>query len=339
MSTTRTLLALAALAPAVFSAPLASRQAPSGVPAYVLTYAPIVYLDSSDPYFPSDIGAQLSHTQPEVNFATVSGAPNPLTLNNLNTLNNLGGTNVYLTSKDDISKNPSWLNGVKPDASGKTNGAVSCAIIVNDHGSGLVDAFYMYFYAFNYGGDYFSFIIGDHVGDWEHNMIRFQNGMPQAIWYSQHANGEAFTYATVQKSGVRPIVFSANGSHANYAITGTHDHTIPNVNLPEGPVEDHTDKGSMWDPTLSAYYYSYNAGSNTFAAYDSSTPVNWLYFNGHWGDQQYPNSDPRQTTIFGISGTQKYQGGPTGPEDKQLNRTNVCPDNGDTCIVRTILGP
>jgi hypothetical protein len=35
----------------------------------------------------------------------------------------------------------------------------------------------------------------------------------------------------------------------------------------------------------------------------------------------------------------KYVSGPTGPEDKQLNRTKVCPDNGDLCIVRTALGP
>ena len=65
-------------------------------------------------------------------------------------------------------------------------------------------------------------------------MIRFQNGVPQKIWYSQHSNGEAFTYAATEKyaSGVRPVVYSANGSHANYAIPGTHDHTIPNLNLP-----------------------------------------------------------------------------------------------------------
>lgn len=95
----------------------------------------------------------------------------------------------------------------------------------------------------------------------------------------------------------------------------------------------------MADPTLSAYYYNYNASTSTFAAYDDSTPVDWLYFTGHWGDEQYPDSDPRQQTIFDISGLYKYTSGPTGPEDKQLNRTEVCPDNGDACIVRTVLGP
>ncbi|KAI4256468.1 MAG: hypothetical protein LQ352_002074 [Teloschistes flavicans] len=157
------------------------RQA-AGVPSFVLSYAPKVWLQSQDPYFPSDIGAQLAHTKPEVNFNVVNGAPNPLTLDNLASLNGLGGSNVYLTSVDDVTKSPAWLQGVRPDSNGKTNGARSCAVIVNDHGSGNVDAYYMYFYTFNQGNTVFGQEIGDHVGDWEHNMIRFKNGIPQAIW-------------------------------------------------------------------------------------------------------------------------------------------------------------
>ncbi|KAL8667186.1 MAG: hypothetical protein Q9202_000758 [Teloschistes flavicans] len=162
------------------------RQA-AGVPSFVLSYGtmpptPKVWLQSQDPYFPSDIGAQLAHTKPEVNFNVVNGAPNPLTLDNLASLNGLGGSNVYLTSVDDVTKSPAWLQGVRPDSNGKTNGARSCAVIVNDHGSGNVDAYYMYFYAFNQGNTVFGQEIGDHVGDWEHNMIRFKNGIPQAIW-------------------------------------------------------------------------------------------------------------------------------------------------------------
>ena len=82
---------------------------------------------------------------------------------------------VYLTSNENVTTNPAWLNGVKPDGSGATTGAVSCTIIVNDHSSdssGFVDVFYMYFYAFNYGTlltlanetiDVSSYPIGNHV--------------------------------------------------------------------------------------------------------------------------------------------------------------------------------
>lgn len=56
--------------------------------------------------------------------------------------------------------------------------------------------------------------------DREHNMIRFWDGVPQAIWYSQHAGGQAFTYAATEKKGKRPIAYSANGSHAVYSISG-----------------------------------------------------------------------------------------------------------------------
>ena len=298
-----------------------------------------MWLYSAETYYPSDIGAQLVHTKPEDNFTVVTKAPSPLTLNNLNALNGLDGANIYLTSVNDITTNPGWLNGVRPDSTGKTNGAVSTAIIVNDHGSGLVDVFYMYFYAYNRGNVLLGQEVGDHVGDWEHNMIRFQNGVPSQVWYSQHNNGEAFTYSCLEKQGVRPVAYSANGSHAVYAITGKHDHTIPDLNLPNGLLDDYTDQGTLWDPTLSAYTYSYDVTTNTYTAYDSSTPVNWLYFIGKWGDDQYPTSDPRQKEILGISLTAKYVGGPTGPEDKQLNRTLVCPDNGDACIVSPVLRP
>lgn len=30
-------------------------------------------------------------------------------------------------------------------------------------------------------------------------MIRFSNGVPKYVWYSQHANGEAFEYHVLKK--------------------------------------------------------------------------------------------------------------------------------------------
>ncbi|KAI4113981.1 MAG: hypothetical protein LQ345_005154 [Seirophora villosa] len=293
--------------------------------------APLVWFHSEEKYFPSDIGSQVDNTRPEIDFAVVEGYPTPLTLDNLDSLNANNGTDVYLTSKEDITKAPAWLNGVKPDTSGKTEGAVSATVIVNDHGNGHADVFYMYFTAFNWGGT----VLGQE--DWEHNMIRFVDGTPTQVWYSQHGFGQAFTYDCLEKQGSRPIAYSGNGSHAVYAISGPHDHTIPNVNLPnKGLLTDYTDQGTLWDPLLSAYFYSFDAGANAFTSYDPAHPTAWLRYVGKWGDQQFPDDDPRQSFILpGVDATARHTGGPTGPQDKQLNRTDVCPEaKGYVCNVR-----
>ncbi|KAL6712317.1 hypothetical protein ACN47E_000194 [Coniothyrium glycines] len=321
----------------VRSAPLSvhTRQATAGVPDYVLKYAPVVYLHKDEQYFPTDIKVFLDNTTPRVNFNEVPAPSKPLTTSNVDQL----GSNVYLTSNDDVTKDPQWILGTRPDASGKTNDAITAAVIVNDKGNGEVDAYYMYFYAYNYGGQVLGWPalnFGNHVGDWEHTMVRFANGIPQAIWYSQHANGQAFTYPTVEKDGDRPIAYSAQGSHANYAIGGTHDHTIPNLNLPGGVLEDHTGKDIKWDPLHSAWFFKFNSANQQFTPYDQNTPTNWLNFRGRWGDQEYPTSDKRQVKLFGQA---KFGSGPTGPVDKQLNRAKICPENGQLCILRSILVP
>lgn len=147
---------------------------------------------------PSDLAGQLTHTIPEVNGSVDSTAPNPVTLENLNDLNDVGngGVDVYLTSKEGIEAVPAWFDGVTPNsASHETVGATSCAIITVDKGSGLLDAFFFYFYAYNRGDwvlNLQALEFGDHVGDWEHNMVRFQDGVPQAVWYSQHGNIPSF---------------------------------------------------------------------------------------------------------------------------------------------------
>lgn len=186
-----------------------------------------MWLHSTETYFPSDIGAQVSNTKPEINYAAVTPSQSPLTLDNLNSsLSSFNGGDLYLTSDVDPTTNPAYLNGVKPNPS--TGSAKSTAIIINDKGNGQVDAFYMYFYAFNYGTTVLGQLIGNHIGDWEHTMLRFQDGKPTYMWFSQHDNGEAFTYSCLEKddAGVRPYAYSANGSHANYAISGYASHSF-----------------------------------------------------------------------------------------------------------------
>ncbi|KAI9855209.1 MAG: hypothetical protein M1813_000504 [Trichoglossum hirsutum] len=312
------------------------------IPDYVNTYAPLVYLDQNELYLPSDIQSQLNNTYAALNYTAVTNGPSPLLLSNLDQLNAIGRCSVddfddcpiYLTSKDDVTKSPPWLYGVLPDpTTHETVKARSCATIVNDHGGGVVDAFYMYFYAFNLGNNVLGQTMGNHIGDWEHTMVRFKDGKPVSMWYSQHDNGQAFTYEALSKNGTRPIVYSAIGTHANYPVPGTHSRSVATV-----VINDTTSAGPLWDPILSAYYYTYTPASSTngtFVGSDISTPVSWLSFLGRWGDERYPDSDPRQTNILGV--TWRYETGPTGPLDKDLNRTEVCPGNGNACSTSTAL--
>lgn len=105
---------------------------------------------------PSDIGTQLLHTVPCDGATPISTdkIPAKLTLFNLDQLNQFGkdGINVFLTSKDDVSKDPPWLNGILPDAHGRVPHAKTCCVIVADKGNGIVDAFWLFFYAYNWGG-------------------------------------------------------------------------------------------------------------------------------------------------------------------------------------------
>jgi len=117
-----------------------------------------------------------------------------------------------------------------------------------------------------------------------------------------------------------------------------------------GLLTDYTDRGTLYDLTQSAYYYKWTAppaavqppsgparpvplaptkrdvdpataAIGSFNAYDSSHPTAWLSFRGHWGDQRYPDSDPRQYNIF--NQFYRFEGGPTGPAFKNIARTDV----------------
>ncbi|KAL5334085.1 hypothetical protein BJX70DRAFT_402933 [Aspergillus crustosus] len=297
----------------------------SDIPSFVLECAPLVWLHSEDPYKPSGFAEQLQHNVPKVDYGPLEGVDMPLTLDNLNQLNGLGNESVYLSSNEGIDANPQpdWFYGAEIDENGQASD-VSSVIIVHDHGDGEVDAFYFYYYSYNQGNTVLEMEFGNHIGDWEHNMIRFQDGTPQAIWYSQHARGQAFTYAATEKQGQRPIAYSGNGTHAVYSISGGHDHTIPGLNLPGGFLVDQTDQGTLWDPVLGAYAYNYAAATQSFEPYDSSHPVNWLDFNGRWGDDALQGGP----VLFGQA---KYVGGPNGPKFKNLKREQVCPS--DPCVI------
>ncbi|KAF2834830.1 hypothetical protein M501DRAFT_1061398 [Patellaria atrata CBS 101060] len=200
-------------------------------------------------------------------------------------------------------------------------------LVVVPKGKGVVDAFWFYFYSYNLGNVVFNVRFGNHVGDWEHSAIRFHNGKPKAVWFSEHNFGEAFSYNAVEKIGKRPVVYSATGTHAMYARPGVHPYV-----LPWGLLHDVTDKGPLWDPSLNTHAYTYDVLNDTLRAsnFTPKAPTNWFFFDGHWGDKVYPLSDPRQ---YQFAGQYHYVTGPLGPRFKDLGRVDICP-SGRECKVR-----
>ncbi|EXJ82070.1 hypothetical protein A1O1_08139 [Capronia coronata CBS 617.96] len=290
---------------------------------------------------PSDILGHVLHTRPFRGFDPIPDVP-PLDLDNLSSLNKYG-KEIYLTSIDNVTTNPSWLLGETPDATGALRNSTACAVVVVERSHQQVDAFYFYFYSFNEGADITQVVppldrifpdaspgnhFGDHVGDWEHNMIRFKEGKPTGIYFSQHGSGQACKWddeTCFSKQGERPVVFSARGSHANYPSAGQ---ALPlgRSHIHDEALVDIADKGRIWDPVQPAYFYQYDPATDVLTPADPGTyPTDWFHFTGAWGDKKYNDSDPRQVTVpyFGLK---KYENGPTGPKCKHLVRKGLMPD-------------
>jgi len=205
-------------------------------------------------------------------------------------------------------------------------------LVVIEKDNGVVDAFFFFFYSYNLGNKVFNVRFGNHVGDWEHTVVRFQHGKPKAVFFSEHSFGEAYTYDALEKIGKRPVGYSATGTHAMYAVPGTHPYVLPG-----GILHDETDRGPLWDPLLNLYSYTYDYQKDVLRSsnLNPQAPTGWFYFMGHWGDKFYPLNDPRQ---YRFVGQYHYVNGPNGPRFKNLGRKEICQGN-DECLLKDGLPP
>ncbi|KAI9889871.1 MAG: Vacuolar protein sorting-associated protein 62 [Vezdaea aestivalis] len=323
------------------------------IPDYVLEYAPLVHLFSGEQFWPCDIQDHLLHVTPHLNYTPLQAEAIHPTLQNLDRLNQWdGGWFVYLHSNDNVEERPAWLAGEKnipvfkpgsaqkpigryqmplkdqkspPQVQGGRSDAPAVLLVV-DKGQGIVDAFWFFFYSYNLGPVVLGVRFGNHVGDWEHSMIRFKDGKPVSVFLSEHSGGEAYTYEAVEKIGKRAR------THAMYATPGIHAFV-----LPLGLLHDQTDRGPLWDPTLNSHTYIYDFLDDELHAssHTPSAPTNWFYFKGRWGDRSYPLTDSRQ---YEFVGQYHYVSGPLGPRFKRLYRRTVCQSPG-YCDIRNKLDP
>lgn len=235
----------------------------------------------------------------------------------------------------------------KAPPAGRSSAPVMLIVVPKE--DGIVDAFWFFFYSFNLGQTVLNIRFGNHVGDWEHTLIRFKDGKPIEVFLSEHNFGDAYAWHALEKYvhdpegegtmigtwsnqtagqiAKRPVVYSAIGSHAMYATPGVQPYI-----LPWGMLHDQTDRGPLWDPALNAksFIYDYHNKTLRSSSRNPRAPTSWFDYAGHWGDKYYQLSDPRQ---YRFAGQYHYVNGPSGPKFKNLARKKVC-QGGSKCHVR-----
>lgn len=212
-------------------------------------------------------------------------------------------------------------------------------LITVEKANNTLDAFWFFFYAFNRGARVTGIQYGNHVGDWEHVMVRFQDRKPSGVFLSAHEWGSAYEFDVMEKfetSPQRPVVYAGLGSHAHYATAGKHAYALPFALL-----GDSCSAGHLWDPLLNLISYVHDPAAKgwpeqpRFKASMSNPRVHssWLEYKGRWGDKRFTLGDPLGRN-YRFAGELKYLSGPTGPWDKSLDRKIICEHDNKPCELR-----
>jgi len=144
----------------------------------VLTFAtaPLVMLDEREVNYPVDFGEFVRmYTRPQDGQGKpiiLSGGTCSLdNIDEANEADSAGGMNTFLTSiQPKYVMPPLWTKGVKPTAPGDPSKDSAWmrtgAVIVNEKGDGVLDAFYFYFFPWHVGPTVKGQVVGIHIGDW-----------------------------------------------------------------------------------------------------------------------------------------------------------------------------
>ncbi|GMM52785.1 Vps62 protein [Starmerella bacillaris] len=310
------------------------------IPEYIVKHSPLVHLYSEELYYPGSIDQYVSRFMMSTADYNLTA---PLSLSNLTSSAkevrekvNDEKAELYLTSREQWQNeegHEDWLTNYKTNKPNIWNGYISNAystlIVVDKPDMDFVDAFWFYFYPYNLG----PFVMGrgpfgDHLGDWEHSVVRFNRSSqePLFLWMSAHGGGAGYTYESMLDQNVldpkRPAIYSARGTHAQYSSTGRHPHDIPYHML-----SDFTDNGDLWDPSLNHVAYVLDEGSEVVYPANGTESGrelelgDWLLFDGHWGNKKLEPQDVRQQwSPF----EWRIIDGPRGPLSKNLERKTVC---------------
>jgi hypothetical protein len=167
-------------------------------------YAPTLHFTSGEKFYPTTVNYVISSStvKQRVSSGTpllIDGSPRPDTLGS------------YMQSDLYLDNSLSTLDAIASDYASQMSslGYTAYVHVASDASSTVIQ--YWLFYAYNNGP------LNDHQGDWEVIQVFLDSsGNPSTVLLSQHGSGENAVWADVEKAQTHPVVYVAQGSHANY---------------------------------------------------------------------------------------------------------------------------
>ena len=164
-------------------------------------YAPVLHFTSEEKFYPTTVDYVISNS--ELMLRSGDGAGSSLVDANpsVASLGSDNDPNMFLNNKLNT------FDAIAADYAQKSTGLGYTAYV---HVTNNVIQYWL-LYAYNNGP------LNNHQSDWEVVEVFLDgSGNPQSLLLSQHLNGENVAWDDVELSGTHPVVYVAQGSHANY---------------------------------------------------------------------------------------------------------------------------
>lgn len=234
------------------------------------TYSPVLHFAGAEKFYPVNVEYAIASSAVKQRVSAgsptmVDSSPTPQGLNGYS-LENLYLDNSFGT-----------LDAIASDYTTKASslGYTAYVHVANEGGSRVIQ--YWLFYAYNDGP------LNNHEGDWEVVEV-FLNGAgsPTQVLCSQHGSGENAVWSDVEKDQTHPVIYVAQGSHANFFRSY------------QGKIGIENDIVGADGKTIQP-----NELKLVLLSEPGSQPAsqNWLQFTGRWG---YWGTD--QEVLLGMAG-------------------------------------
>ena len=164
-------------------------------------YSPVLRFTGNEDFYPTTVDYFISRSSlvDHSSGVVVDSSPNP------ETLGSYTSSDLYLNHN--LETFEAIAEGYALEA--ETNGYHVYANVVSSGSFTVIQ--YWLFYVFNNGP------LNDHQGDFEVVEVFLDSlDNPQTVLYSQHQAGQNAAWGEVEKVDTHPIVYVAQGSHANY---------------------------------------------------------------------------------------------------------------------------